>query len=189
MAYQRIRRRSMVREEAGTLYGTVVAQSRLPVFYASLGVPDSVDGRFDMIALHAWLVMRRLRREGARGPAAAAQALFDTMFADMDRSLRELGAGDLGVGRRVKAMARAFYGRADAYDAGLAGEVATLEAALRRNLYGTVAPAAAHVSAMAGYLRCQDAALAAQPAADIVGGRVAFDAAMAGAGAAGEATS
>ena len=103
---------------ARRLYEAVVAQARQPVFFAEWEVPDTVDGRFEMVALHAHLLLRRLR-DG--GPAAdLAQALFDVMFADMDASLREMGAGDLGVGRRVKQMATAFYGRMAAYDAGLA---------------------------------------------------------------------
>ena len=103
------------RDSARLLYAAVVARAREPVFYTRFRVPDSLDGRFDMIALHAFLVLRRLKEEGADG-AALGQALFDVIFSDMDRSLREMGAGDLGVGRRVKRMARGFYGRIAAYD-------------------------------------------------------------------------
>lgn len=141
-------------DSAERLYSAVVAQARRPEFYARLGVPDTVDGRFELIALHAFLVLRRLR---ADGEAVAAQALFDRMFDDMDRSLREMGAGDLGVGRRVKAMAQAFYGRIVAYGAGLDHDGAKLADALRRNLYATAPPDPARLDAMAAYLR--DAAL------------------------------
>jgi cytochrome b pre-mRNA-processing protein 3 len=107
--------------------------------------------------------------------AALAQSLFDAAFADMDASLREMGAGDLGVGRRVKQMATGFYGRAAAYEEGLAG-AAELEEALRRNLYGTVDPAPAALAAMARYLRIAAESLASQPLAALREGRVEFPA-------------
>src|SRR5687767_4178845 len=119
------------RKSAEELYAAAVAQARRPEFYASLGVPDTIDGRFELVALHTFLVLRRLKGQGQA--AEAGQALVDLFIQDMDASLRELGAGDLGVGRKVKAMAQAFYGRIAAYDSGLAGSAATLEAALRRN--------------------------------------------------------
>src|ERR1041385_4793859 len=132
-------RRSAAPSPAEALYLGLVRQARQPAFYARCGVPDSVDGRFDMITLHMALLLLRLKAEG---PAAAdlGQALFDTLFADMDRSLREMGVGDLGVGKRVKEMGKAVYGRLAAYEAGLAGAPGELEAALTRNLYGTVTP-------------------------------------------------
>ena len=105
---------------ASLLYEAIVGQARRPEFYRGLGVPDTIQGRFEMIALHAFLVLRQLRADGP-GAARLAQALFDLMFADFDRSFRELGAGDLGVGRRVKTLAKAFYGRLVAYGAGLDG--------------------------------------------------------------------
>lgn len=100
------------------LYRAIVIQARQTVFYSVHGVPDSVDGRYEMIALHVFLVLQQLKASGEGG---LAQDLFDTMFADMDQSLREMGAGDLGVGRRVRAMAEGLYGRIAAYEAGLAG--------------------------------------------------------------------
>ncbi len=165
--------RSDDRQAAGKLYLGVVAQARDPVFYAEMGVPDTVDGRFDMIALHAWLVMRRLKPESGAA-ARLSQALFDVLFDDMDRSLRESGAGDLGVGRRVKTMAKAFYGRVAAYDEGLAGSDDVLAAALGRNLYRGADPGAARLAAVAGYIRCEAAALEAQHLEDLLGGRVTF---------------
>ncbi len=145
---------------ARTLYEGVVAQARHPEFYRDCGVPDTVDGRFELIALHAFLVLHRLKADPA-DTEALGQALFDIMFQDMDQSLRELGAGDLGVGLRVKRMAQGLYGRIAAYEAGLSGPAADqgadqgakLEAALRRNLFGTVTPEPEQVRAMAGYLR------------------------------------
>lgn len=155
-----------------SLYAAVVEQARRPEFYAALGVPDSVDGRFEMIALHMFLVLNRLK--GEPGQAAFAQALFDTMFADMDRSLREMGVSDISVGRHVKNMAKGFYGRVGAYESGLADAgPAALNDALRRNVYGTLAEAP-DPSPLAGYLRASVAALAAQSAAEVAAGRPRF---------------
>jgi len=174
---------------ARSLYEDIVAQSRQPTFYAVCGVPDSLDGRFELVALHAFLVLRRLNRPGgpvdegpvdegpADGGSAAdlAQALVDTLIQDMDRSLREMGVGDLGISRRVKEMARGFYGRIAAYEAGLDGAKDMLQAALTRNLYGTVAVApVSAVSAMASYMRHQAAGLEGQDLAALLAGRVVF---------------
>jgi cytochrome b pre-mRNA-processing protein 3 len=153
-------------------YGRIVERARLPLFYTVWGVPDTLDGRFELLALHAFLVLNRLKREHD-ATAGFAQALFDTMFADLDRALREMGAGDLGVGRRIKAMATGFYGRIAAYEGGLADPPA-LTAALRRNLYGTAAPSDRQLAQAADYTRRQAAALAAQPVAALLAGEVAF---------------
>lgn len=161
-------------ERAVSLYGAIVAQGRQPAFYRDFAVPDTLDGRFDMIVLHAILVMRRLGRIGEPG-RALSQALFDLLFADMDSSLREIGVGDLGVGKKVKAMAQAFYGRIDAYEAGLQSPSDDgLVAALTRNLYGTAVAPAPAVAAMAAYMRQADAALMAQSDEDLLAGKPAF---------------
>jgi cytochrome b pre-mRNA-processing protein 3 len=160
------------RDAALTAYGRIVERSRDPAFYDAWGVPDTLDGRFEVLALHAFLVLNRLKRESGDVPAFA-QELFDTMFADLDGALREMGAGDLGVGRRVKAMARGLYGRIAAYERGLIDEAAMV-AALRRNLFGTAAPDEAQLVAVSGYARRQARALAAQPATALLAGTVAF---------------
>ena len=155
------------------IYARIVAQARRPEFYAARGVPDTLDGRFEMIALHAFLVLHRLKH----GDAAAsdfAQALFDLLFLDMDRSLRELGAGDLGVGKRVKAMAKGFSGRVAAYEAGLDEGQETMVAALGRNLYGTVEPQDKDLHAMAGYVFREASGVAAQDVASLMAGRLEF---------------
>ncbi|MGE0744340.1 MAG: ubiquinol-cytochrome C chaperone family protein [Rhodospirillales bacterium] len=136
-------------------------------------MPDSVDGRFDLLALHAFLVMRRLKSEPGVG-AAFSQALFDLMFEDMDRNLREMGAGDLGVGRRVKAMAKAFYGRVAAYDAGLASGPRVLAVALRRNLYRDAPGVEEYAAAMAAYAAHAAAILDGLPADRVMAGEFAF---------------
>lgn len=143
---------------AQALYGRAVGRARDPGFYAALGVPDSVDGRFEMIALHVWLLLRRLKA-GSPRPSGLAQAVFDTMFDDMDRGLREMGAGDLGVGRRVKAMATAFYGRIAAYDRGMVPGGEALEDTLIRNVWRGEAPEGARPAELAAYLRRADAKL------------------------------
>ena len=156
---------------ADSLYRTVVEAARRPELFADLGVPDTLDGRYEMVALHTYLVLRRLKREHA-ATAVLAQALFDRMFMDFDNGLREAGVGDLGVGRRVKQMATGFYGRIAAYDAGLDGD--GLEEALRRNAYGTVAPTDQALTRLAGYLRRADEALGGQTTAALAAGRVSF---------------
>jgi cytochrome b pre-mRNA-processing protein 3 len=170
MAFPRLLRRDTAGETAAErLYDAAVAQARTPAFYRSYGVPDTLDGRFEMIGLHVFLLMRRLKSEGETG-RALSQALCDRFFDDLDRSLREMGAGDLGVGRRVKAMAKAFYGRIAAYDVSFAG--AALEDALARNLYGTVSPMPEHLSGMARYLRDQARHLAMQKCGALAFGTV-----------------
>ena len=103
------------------IYGMIVTQAREPLFYRDLGVPDTVDGRFDLLLLHLWIVLRRLRasRDGAEPARALAQGLFDRFCEDMDDNLREMGVGDLAVPRRMEAFGKAFYGRSKAYDLAL----------------------------------------------------------------------
>ena len=122
------------RRIAQQLYHAVVTQARSPVWYRDLGVPDTPEGRFEMIALHVALVVRRLRQEGVAGQALG-QLLFDVMFADLDGSLRELGVSDLSVGAYVKRLAGNFYARLAALDEGLADaapEGRALQPMLRR---------------------------------------------------------
>lgn len=167
--------RSRFDDRAHDLYDRIVAQSRQPDFYRAGGVPDSVDGRFDLLVLHAALVMRRLRDAGEEG-RQLAQALFDLMFADMDRSLREMGVGDLKVGRRIKTMVKAFYGRAAAYDRALekGAGADVMKAALERNVYGTVEPDDTQLTSMAAYVRALAQSLESQDDDDLLSGKVVF---------------
>ena len=96
------------------LYGTIVAQARAPAFYQIYGVPDTVNGRLEMIMLHAVLVLRRLESE-AMPVRALGQKLFDHFCRDMDDSMREMGVGDLAVPRKMHRISGAFYGRQAAY--------------------------------------------------------------------------
>ena len=96
------------------------------------------------------------------------------MFADFDRTLREQGIGDMGIGKRVKKLARNLYGRIDAYETGLAGGTDVLSAALRRNLYASVTPSDDEITAMIAYIKDTIEGLDAQPTPEIMSGRVAF---------------
>ena len=163
--------------EAWPLYESVVAQARSPGLYRHFGVPDSLDGRFESIVLHLTLVLRRLKRDFPEG-LDLAEALQEVFFADMDRSLREMGAGDLGVGKRVKRMAEGFFGRLQSYDTALdrlaVGGRAELEEALRRNVFGTLPQGQGDAPGLAAYMLAQATALEAQAGAELRRGRVAF---------------
>src|SRR5438132_13100824 len=154
--------RTIPDQEAAILaYGRVVEHARQPGFFIAGGVPDTIDGRFELICLHAFLYLYRLKREQKRA-AGLGQRFFDTMFGDFDRSLREMGTGDLSVGREVKRMAQAFYGRVAAYDRGLAGDDGVLAPALERNLFGTAPAGPGTLAAMAAYVPREAAGLRAQ---------------------------
>src|SRR6478735_9476386 len=111
-------RRNARQDTISTLYGTIVAQARLPCFYREYGVPDTVDGRFDLLVLHLAFVLDRLADEPQL--RELGQALFDHFCTDMDRNLREMGVGDLSVPKHMQRVGEAFYGRAQAYKEGLA---------------------------------------------------------------------
>jgi cytochrome b pre-mRNA-processing protein 3 len=167
-------RRRKFEREGYELYGAAVTAARDPAWYAELGVPDTLDGRFDMIALFAFLVIDRMREEPGEEPPQLAQAVFDAMFSDMDQNLRQMGVADLGVGRRVKRMWEAFHGRSSAYARALAAaDDVALAAALARNVWRTeeVVPAA---SRLARAVRRARAHLAAQPFAGLRRGVASF---------------
>jgi cytochrome b pre-mRNA-processing protein 3 len=114
------------------IYGMIVTQAREPLFYRDLGVPDTVNGRFDLLVLHLWMVLRRL--QPTAGGAGLSQALFDRFCEDMDGNLREMGVGDLTVPKRMQAFGEAFYGRTAAYDLALADGEEPLAQALCKNI-------------------------------------------------------
>jgi cytochrome b pre-mRNA-processing protein 3 len=154
------------------LYDALVAQSRQSAFYEYYDVYDTLDGRFDLLALHAALVMRRLKGQG-EAAQAFNQALFDHMFADMDASLREMGVSDLRVGKKVKEMAKAFYGRTVAYTQALdRGDRPALAEALARNLYRGDPPESDVVAQLADYVWAVADRLDEQPARDLMAGRM-----------------
>jgi cytochrome b pre-mRNA-processing protein 3 len=159
------------------LYGTIVAQARVPAFYLAFGVPDTPEGRFDLLVLHLALVCRRLGR--AAGPEQAAaralsQGVFDMFCRDMDDNLREMGVGDLTVPKTMRKLGEAFYGRLDVYDRALgSADPAELAAALARNTLGADAPVAA-AQPLAAYVRAAAARLEALPIAGLRDGKVSF---------------
>ena len=167
MILKRLFKRSTKAERS--CYEAIVAAARHPVFYADWEVPDTLDGRFDMISLHAFLVLDRLRGE----EQAFRQALVDELFADMDRSLREMGVGDISVGKKVRKMAEVFYGRVAAYNQALSGADGALEAAIARNVFPDQ-PDSRGPGLLAAYVMDQRRHLAEQESKAITLGTVHF---------------
>jgi cytochrome b pre-mRNA-processing protein 3 len=144
-----------------TLYGMIVAQARAEAFYQNYGVPDTVNGRFEMVVLHAVVLLNRLDA-GAAPLRALGQAIFDMFCRDMDANLREMGVGDLAVPKTMQRIGEAFYGRQQAYQAALAGaDQGAFAAALARNVFGS-AISEPNVERLAAYVREAIRSLAAQ---------------------------
>lgn len=157
--------------QAMGLYEQLVTQARQEWFYREAGVPDTLDGRFEMILLHLFLVLNRLKHTPES--KEFRQQLMEAFMEDMDRSVRELGVSDTGVGKRVKKMAAAMYGRIAAYDMTL-DDASALQSALTRNLYGTVEASEEVVAKMAEYVAATAAALATLSVNDVMGGTLKF---------------
>ena len=169
---------------AAAMYQRMIVQSRAPAFYRELGVPDTVDGRFDMAVLHAFLLMHRLQAE--RDGPALNQAIFDAMFAHLDLTLREMGVQDLGVGRRIKIMADAFNGRSAAYRQAFEQEDrSALREALRRNVYGEARPGPDQLEHLVDYAQAANRSLAGQDTRALLRAQIDLPELSAGAGAAG----
>jgi cytochrome b pre-mRNA-processing protein 3 len=152
------------------IYGMIVTQAREPLFYRDLGVPDTVNGRFDLLLMHLWLVLRRLK--SADGGKELSQAVFDHFCNDMDDNLRELGVSDLKVPKRMQAFGEAFYGRTAAYDLALTdGHEALAQALCKNVLNGENSEKARRLAA---YAEAVIAALAGQDAAALLSGAVKF---------------
>jgi cytochrome b pre-mRNA-processing protein 3 len=140
------------------IYGMIVTQAREPLFYRDLAVPDTVNGRFDLLVLHVWMVLRRL--QAIEGGAGLCQQLFDRFCEDMDGNLREMGVGDLTVPKRMQAFGEAFYGRIAAYDLALgAGEEPLAQALCRNILNGADIEQARRLAVYAGVVIAALAAL------------------------------
>jgi cytochrome b pre-mRNA-processing protein 3 len=162
-----------VMKAAWSLYHQTVMQARRPAFYTIYEVPDTVNGRFDLLGLHVALVVRRLQVEGRAG-IRLGQALFDQMFLDMDRSMRERGVGDLSVPKHMKRLMRGFNGRCLTYAAALdAGDDAALAAALNRNVFAGQAEER-QVERLANCAKSCAAWLAAQPFERLRQGQIDF---------------
>ena len=175
MVFARWRARRASRAVIEQILGEIVAAARRPALYQALQAPDRIDGRFELLTLHAGLVLRRL---GALGGLAdsMAQDLVNSVFLHFDDTLREMGLSDIAVSKRIKAMGSAFYGRNAAYAAALnEGSAARLAAALARNVYGAADPdAAPGAGALALHVASLDTALAAIPMEDFATGRFRF---------------
>ncbi|RVC59117.1 MAG: ubiquinol-cytochrome C chaperone [Mesorhizobium sp.] len=158
------------------LYAQIVAAARQAVFYSDWNVPDTPLGRFEMLSLHMFLFQHRLRGESGAS-TEVAQVLIDEFFLDVEHSLRELGISDVGVPKRMKKLAKMFYGRTAAYDDALErGDKEALAAALTRN----VVPDAGEwpqAPLLAAYVADAARHLAAQPAESIASGTLTFPAA------------
>ncbi len=157
-------RKDQTQSQAETLFAALNDQARRPAFYAAGGAPDTVEGRFEVLAAHLFLVIRRLKRDAPASDrlSAALQSIF---FRRLDDALREMGVGDLSVGRKIRGFAESFYGRATAYDAALGDQDDALAKALARNVYESGDPQRARL--LAAYITRADDALAATPAADL----------------------
>jgi cytochrome b pre-mRNA-processing protein 3 len=162
--------RKSTKGAARRLYDEAVAQGRRPALYARLGAPDTVEGRFEILTLHVILLIDRLRAEGAAA-AQLRQALFDVYVGDLDGALREMSVGDLAVGKRMKALGGAFYGRARAYEAAFQRlpDLAMIEEVVARTILDGVD--AADPAPLAAYLTRRRESLAACETATLLKGR------------------
>jgi cytochrome b pre-mRNA-processing protein 3 len=166
-------RRSSHSRTISAVYGAIVAQARSAVFYADYGVPDTMEGRFDLIVLHLVLVLHRLGRDSATG-RGFGQELFDAFCRDLDDNLREMGVGDLAVPKKMRQFAEAFYGRQAVYLAALAAaDGRDFEKALARNIFE---PAGVEngAPALARYARSALQRLDAQENGALMRGEVVF---------------
>ncbi|MGB0749286.1 MAG: ubiquinol-cytochrome C chaperone family protein [Magnetospiraceae bacterium] len=163
-----------LQEPAQALYAAAVTQARQEPFYTVVGVPDTLEARIELVMCHVHLILRRLKREGA-ACATLSQYVFDEMFQDLDRNLRASGVSDIKIGRKMKKLGRAFFGRIAAYDSGLdSADAVVLADAIDRNIFeGIEAPAGAPQS-LAAYLMRSDQTLRGQELADLQSGKVQF---------------
>ena len=149
------------------LYEAIVAAARRPFFYAEWGVPDTIDGRFDMIVLHLYLALDRLRGESYD----FKQALSEMFFSDMDRSIREMGASDVSVAKKMRRMAEAFSGRVEAYEKARTRGPAAMEQAFERNVFGGKA---GNLVALREWFDAALESLKRQNTSEIMAGKVSF---------------
>ncbi|MEQ8285340.1 ubiquinol-cytochrome C chaperone family protein [Thalassospira sp.] len=154
------------------LYTAMVTQARQPDFYAKLGVPDTIEGRFDLILVHAFVLFRRLKTDD--GDRDLAQHIFDVMFADLDQNMREMGIGDVGILKRIRKMSESYHGRIVAYEEGVQSGALELAAALDRNLFADTDVTDEQLMAMVGYVNDALASLDKQAILELQNGAVHF---------------
>jgi len=175
MIFPLFRRRARP-DTISSLYGTIVAQARTPSFYREFAVVDTVNGRFDLLALHLILVLERFSTEPSL--RAVAQGLFDRFWQDMDHNLREMAVGDLAVPKRMRVLGEAYYGRVQAYREALeAADEGVLTEALTRNVYEGAPADADAPHRLAAYVREAVGELNGQEAARFAEGALRFPAA------------
>ena len=166
------RRPSPSRALLDRLHGEIVGAVRRPVFYLDYGVPDTFEGRFELLVLHVGLVLRRFNAAEAPGPEVA-QDLVDTVFAHLEADLREAGVGDITVPKRMKTLCEAFLGRSAAYESGLQAGTEALKAAVARNIYAGRADGDG-AERLARYVAAAAAALSATPLETCLAGPIPF---------------
>ncbi len=167
-------------DNARTVYAAIISQARDPYFFTEpaasadtgFGAPDTVEGRFEILTLHMYAALRRFKRQGNEAHKFS-QTLFDTFFNNMDDSLREMGVGDMSIGRKIRKMAESFYGRVAAYEKAFdSGDESALNEAIARNVYGDDDQAKG--APLAEYLRNLVAALESQELNSLMSGKVSF---------------
>lgn len=152
---------------AEALYLHLTRQARRPELYAGLGAPDTNEGRFEVYALHLAVVLRRLKRQGDAAEEVS-QALFDRFVQGLDDAMREMGVGDLSVGKKMRKLGEQLYGRLKRYDEALGGEPEQLEPLIARTVFaGAASP---NAGPLADYARRADAAFQAHPVEALIGG-------------------
>lgn len=158
---------------ADDLYDAIMAQARLPIYYQTLGIPDTLEGRFSILTLHLFAVFRRLKGGGAEA-TATAQALADRFVADMDTVLREIGVGDLAVPKKVRKLVAGGANLIDGYDRAVAAGGQALETAIADGLPLDEAEARAASAKLMPYVNALLEDLKAQPIEEICAGRIGF---------------
>lgn len=162
---------------ASRMLEQVVSESRKALHYRDGGVPDTLEGRFEMMVVSAFPIFYRLKGQG-KAAERLAQLLFDSMFREIDMSLREMGVGDLSVPRKIKAMAQGFYGRVVAYERALdAEDAAALREAVTRNVFSSIegTPDDKSVDYVVDLIKSNFARIGKQPFEDIMAGKLAYD--------------
>lgn len=171
-----LKKKNPYEQAARDVYAALLLASRQPEFFKRYGVPDTFDGRFDLLLLHVFIVVNRMTAEGKVG-ADFSQALFDVVFADMDQILREMGIGDMGIPKHMRRMMKAFNGRMHVYAEALKQGEGAVAVALRRNLYGTLEDSEIpDIRKMACYLKDNIDKSATLPLSAILDGKIGFKA-------------
>jgi cytochrome b pre-mRNA-processing protein 3 len=167
----RLFRQSPARRAGEALYAACVRQSREPVLYEAYAAPDTVEGRFELYTLHVVLVLERLAEAG-EGAKAVSQALFDTYVKALDYALREMGVGDLSVGKKMRKLGEALYGRMKNYQAAFAAlpDRGDLRDLLTRTVYAGAETAP--TERMAGYVVGQREQVRSTPADRLLAGEI-----------------